>query len=406
MYLAHGPISYILNETIQKKAISKLTKQEHILVMILSILFGIFPDVDLAVLSMTNIPSFQHHLVFTHSILFFVFLWVLLNIFFWILKKILNKESRIVLKDSLLNVIQWSFLIGTLSHLFADILFSYSMSLFPLQQQITILGGVLKTNYFASSIFTPSFATEILSIGVFVLLIVRKYIKKFKIVEFLTYSFIAISSIYLLFTVYMNLNTYNKAYQFENGIKLHDTDYDGIKDRFDTDTNNNGVNNILEVNRSEMVTFIKSISDGKYLVTNTNDTVDKIKYGFGAFGSYRLISQTFFDQNLPIEPVLIQYAKTKYNIQGYNIDIPYPTLLYEYLIENGSLYYFNPYLDTGKIFFVIENEKVLNMGIVLDKDLFGIVLLNDKKLITHTQEDILNDYENADIKVVSILKQE
>ncbi len=406
MYFAHGPISYILNETIQKKEISKLTKHEHILVMIFSILFGIFPDIDLAILSMTSIPSFQHHLGFTHSILFFICLWVLLNIFFWVLKKILNKESRIVLKDSLLNVIQWSFLIGTFSHLFADLLFSYSMTFFPFQKQITILGGVLKTNYFAGYLFTPSFATELLFIVIFLLLIARKYIKKIKIVELIAYSFIALSSIYLLLTVYMNLNTYNKAFQFENGIKLHDTDYDGVEDTFDTDTNNNGINNILEVSEEEMVTFVKSISNDRYLVTNSNDIVGRIKYSFGAFGSYRLISQAFFEQNLPIEPVLVEYAKTKYNIQGYNMDIPYPTLLYEYLTENGSLYYLYPYLDTGKIFFVIENDKVLNMGIVLDKNLFGIVLLNDKKLITHTQEDILNDYENADIKVVSILRQE
>lgn len=406
MYLAHGPISYILNETIQKKEISKLTKQEQILVMILSILFGILPDIDLAILSMTNIPPFQHHLIFTHSILFFIFLWVLLNIFFWILKKILNKESRIVLKDSLLNVIQWSFLIGTLSHLFADLLFSYSVSLFPLQQQITILGGVFKTNYFANYIFTPSSATEILFISIFLMLIARRYFKKIKVVELISYSLIALSSIYLLFAVYMNLNTYNKAYQFENNIRIGDIDYDGIKDRIDSDTNSNRINNILEVNEEEMVSFVKSISTDRYFVTNSTDIVGKIKYGFGAFGSYRLISQAFFDQNLPIEPVLVEYAKAKYKIQGYNIDIPYPTLFYEYLTEKGSLYYLNPYLDTGKIFFVIENDKVLNMGIVLDKDLFGIVLLNDKKLITHTQEDILNDYENADIKVVSISQLE
>ena len=69
MFLAHGPISYILNESIQKKNISNLSKQEHVLVMFFSILFGILPDIDLALLSMTNIPPFQHHLLITHSLI-------------------------------------------------------------------------------------------------------------------------------------------------------------------------------------------------------------------------------------------------------------------------------------------------------------------------------------------------
>jgi len=67
MFLAHGPISYILNEKIQQKGISKLTKQEHIFIMILSLIFGILPDLDLAILTVTDIPPFQHHLIFSHT---------------------------------------------------------------------------------------------------------------------------------------------------------------------------------------------------------------------------------------------------------------------------------------------------------------------------------------------------
>ena len=69
MFIAHGPISYVLNEVIQRKEIKNISNQEQLLVMILSILFGIFPDIDLAILSMTNIPAFNHHLISTHSII-------------------------------------------------------------------------------------------------------------------------------------------------------------------------------------------------------------------------------------------------------------------------------------------------------------------------------------------------
>ena len=43
MFLAHGPVGYIVNEAIQKKEISKLKNHEQLIVGILSILFGILP---------------------------------------------------------------------------------------------------------------------------------------------------------------------------------------------------------------------------------------------------------------------------------------------------------------------------------------------------------------------------
>lgn len=399
MFLAHGPISYILNESIQKKRISELNKQEHLLVMILSLIFGILPDIDLAILSITNIPPFQHHLIFTHSILFFVSLWILLNLILYILKKILNKESRKAFNDNLISVIQWSFLIGTLSHLFADVLFSYSRSFFPLKEQITILGGVLEANYFTSYLLTPSFATEILAVGIFLLLLFKKYIKEIKAIRYFISLFISLSLIFVLFTIYMNLNTYNKAYHFENNVNIRDSDFDRVQDTYDSDTNENGLKNIFEADREKLTNFVTNISIGRYFVTNSDDIYGRIKYHFGAFGSYRLISQAYFEQNLPIEPVLIEYAKETYSIQEYNLDIPYPTLLYEFLLKKGNFKDFEMDVDIGRIFFITENQEVLNMGIVLEKGAFGIVLPNDKRLVTHSQEEILKIYPDSSIKI-------
>ncbi len=104
MYLAHGAASYIVNEAVQKKRISKLNDHEQLIVAILSILFGIFPDIDLVILPLISTPSFTHHSTFTHGILFFLSLWLLLNILFFVLKKMLNKKGRKILNDELLNV--------------------------------------------------------------------------------------------------------------------------------------------------------------------------------------------------------------------------------------------------------------------------------------------------------------
>ncbi|MDY0097220.1 MAG: metal-dependent hydrolase [Candidatus Dojkabacteria bacterium] len=406
MYLAHGPISYILNESIQKKNISKLSKQEHILVMILSILFGILPDIDLAILSMTNIPSFQHHSVFTHSAIFYISIWLILHILVRVLKKVLNKESRLVLRDELLNVILWSFLIGTLSHFLADLLFSYSLTLFPIQNQITILGNIFKFNYFTSYIFTPAFATEMLFLGIFLLLISKKYLKEINPLKYILYFFISLSFVYMLFTMYMNLNTYNNAYHFVDRKRNEDIDYDGIQDRYDTDTDNDGVRNIYQLDRGEGIEFVKSISTGKYLVTNSSDTWEKIKYNFGALGSYRLISQTYFEQNLPLEPVLREYYRSKNTPQTYRLSLNYPELLYEYLNEYGVHTTYDKGLYIGDIFFVMEVEKVMNMGIVVGEDTFGIVLPDDTRLVTHNLEEILKHYKATEIKVLSVLQEE
>ena len=52
MYLAHGAASYIVNEAVQKKRISKLNDHEQLMVPILRILLGTFPEMNLE-----NIPS-------------------------------------------------------------------------------------------------------------------------------------------------------------------------------------------------------------------------------------------------------------------------------------------------------------------------------------------------------------
>lgn len=398
MYLAHGPISYMLNEIIQKKNISKLNKHEQILIAIFSILFGILPDIDLAVLSITNIPPFLHHSIFTHSALFYISLWILLNILIYILKKILNKESRKVLNDKLLNILQWSFLIGTLSHFLADLLFSYSQTLFPIQKQFTILGDIFSKNYFASLIFTPPFATEIFLICIFFLFIFKKYFKDILLLKLAIYLSIFLTFVYLIFTMYMNINIYNKTYMVVDGKRVLDIDFDGVLDMYDSDTKNNGILNIYELDVKKATSFLKEISNGKYFVSSSND----IKYYFGALNSYRVISQTYNEQNLAIEPVLREYSRVKNRSKDYNHKIPYSTLLFEYLNENTQLELLSNNSQQGNIFFVLENQKVVNMGILVEEDMLATVLKNDDHFILHTVSDIQKEYPNTEIKVVNM----
>ncbi len=401
MYFAHGPISYLINQKIQKKNISKLSIHEQSIVMILSILFGILPDVDLAILTMTPIPPFTHHLLFTHSVLLYISLWILLNLVIWVLKKVLNKNGHKALNGNLMKVIQYSFLIGTISHLLSDILLSYSMTFSPLQTQVTILGGVLKANYFASYFFTPYFSVELLLTLIFLLYLFKKYIKDIKLVKYLLYISLLLSSLYLSLTIYMNLQTYNMAKHFEDGKEIQDIDYDGIQDTKDLDTDSDGINNIEDIDRGKLSLFVSDISRDKYLVSNSQSSFE---YYFGALDSYRLISQGYFEQNQPIEPVLKSYAQKKYNISSYNMDIPYTTLLYEYMLDIGVSKDIDMGKDIGNIFFVIDSEStLLNMGVLVGENTFGIVLEGDRRLVTHSKDEIMGKYPNCTIISVDTL---
>jgi len=200
----------------------------------------------------------------------------------------------------------------------------------------------------------------------------------------------------------MNLNTYNRQDHFKNGYKISDSDYDQILDKQDPDTNGNGIYNIYEVDKEKIATFIEKISNDRYFSTNSNTLVEKIKYTFGAFNSYRVISQAYLEQNLAIEPILREYTKTKYNVHKYSITLDYPSTLYEYLSDIGTLQSTDINKYRGSIFFVLKDDNVKNMGIVLGNNSFGIVLDGDSRLIKHSLEDINDKYPDADIKVVSI----
>ena len=90
MFLAHAPLSFLSNEIIQKKRISKLTQAEQIFVGIFALLAGIAPDLDIFVLQGLNLPTFIHHDIISHTLIFYVGVWILLKLIVWLIYKALN----------------------------------------------------------------------------------------------------------------------------------------------------------------------------------------------------------------------------------------------------------------------------------------------------------------------------
>ena len=399
MFLAHGPISFILNEKIQKKEIEKLKPGEHIAIALLSLFFGILPDFDLFLLSMTNYPSFLHHQVFTHSILFWLAVWLLLRLLIQLFKNITKGSIRKALSDTFLNVLQKAFLIGTMSHLLADILFSYTQIFLPLQFEATILGNLFSRNYFGGNFFSVSMMVEVLILIFFVYLFYKIFLKESKLFQYLLLGVTGISFILLLLSMYVSLNTYNKSIHFENGIAVYDMDFDSIIDYQDADTDNDRRDNIRSVDKSRFSTDVRNILEGEYLTSSGDTLWSKYIHLYGGFNSYRVISQAYFEQNLPIEPVLRDFALKEYNIREYNIPQKYSNLLYMYFEKNNLLRRLNVHTPIGKIFFVIDGEEVVNMGVVLDKNTVGIVLEDDMRTRLHTLDSINERYSKYTILV-------
>jgi len=399
MFLAHGPISFILNEKIQKKEIEKLTPGEHISIALLSLFFGILPDFDLLLLSMTKYPPFQHHQVFTHSLIFWLILWILLRLLLYVFKNIVRGNIKKVLNDNFLNVLQKTFLIGVLSHLLTDILFSYSQIFLPLQLEVTILGEVLSKNYFGGNFFSVSMMVEILILILFVYLVYKIFLKRSKILEYVLLVVTGFAVIFLTLSVYISLNTYNKAIHFKNGIVVYDDDFDTIIDYKDSDTNNDGIDNIRSLQKGIFVKDVKNILEGEYLTSSGNTLWSKYIHLYGGLNSYRVISQAFFEQNIPIEPVLRDFALKEYNIREYSITHKYSNLLYMYFKQNNLLKEFNVNVTSGNLFFVIDGDSVVNMGVVLDNNMVGIVLEDDMRTRLHSLTSIYERYSKYTILV-------
>lgn len=395
MFLAHGPLSVVLNEVVQKKKISNLTKGEHITVVLLSFFFGILPDFDILALSMTNIPPFLHHQVFTHSILFWVLIWVILYLCIYILKRISNSEVKRILNSKIISVIQFSFLIGVLSHLFADVLLAYSQILFPLKTELTIFGGILTKNYFSGYLYSPSMALEGVILGVFLLFLYKSFLKESNIFKYVVLSVIVFFSLLFCINTYMNLNTYNNTHYRNEGKIVYDEDFDTLLDYKDPDTNNDGRNNLIDVSRSKLVESVYEILESESLTTNNEKSLwENIKYRYGALNSYRLISQAFLEQNKPIEPVLKIYAQQEYEIEGYVVDEKYEDLLFKYFDERKLFRDLTRRNVPGKLLFVVDEKgnELINVGVFLNGEDVGIVLPTDKRTKLHSMEELVTYY--------------
>lgn len=394
MFIAHAPIAYMLNEKVQKKGISKLGRREQILIALFSLFFGILPDFDYFILLNSRVPTFQHHLYYFHSLVFWIPMWVLFYLSTLLVYRYLESRHRKIFTKQFLNILSLTFVLGTLSHLLADLLVSYNAILYPLPTQVSVLGGVFHINFFTSYFFSMQFAIELIILGIFGYLILKRFFKSVIFSKAIKFVYIPLSCFYLIFCIFMNLNTYNKGFEMSNGSVMYDKDFDGIIDSKDMDTDNDGVNNLKDADIDVVKGNAKRIlSDSGY-----TDNTKLFKY-FGGMSSYRLVSQSYFEANKAIEPVLSDYYRKETNTFSYGLDFKYDEYLYIYLDTLNPLVKYDEQTDISKfdLFFVISNEEVYNLGFVFDNDNIGTVLKSDFRTKLHSFRDVVDTYKGMDL---------
>jgi hypothetical protein len=397
MLLAHGPIAYMLNGRIQKKSISKLRRRDQILIAFFALFFGILPDFDYFILLNSDIPTFQHHLYYFHSLVFWIPLWVLFYLSTILIGRYLESNHRKIFSKEFLNILSLTFFISTFSHLLADLFVSYSALLYPLPTQVSVLGGIFHINLFTGYLFSVQFGIELIILTIFFALILKDFFRKTLLSEYVKYLLLPLTILYLVFVIFMNLNTYNQTSELRNGSLMHDEDFDSVVDSKDLDSNNNGLNNLEDVEIELIKENAKRIlNEGVY-----TDNISILRY-WGGLNSYRLVSQSFFEVNKSIEPVLNDYYKKVSGDYNYSPDFKYEDYLFNYLMENrqSQLYIDGMDLSYFDMFFVIENEEVQNLGILFDNGEVGTVLDSDIRTNLHSIKDVLNSYKSKEIYLI------
>jgi len=399
MFLAHAPISFLGNELIQKKGIAKLKQNEKVLVGIASLLFGIIPDIDILILIGSGLPAFIHHTVMSHTPIFYFVVWLLLKLIYWIVKRWFSKPVEKFLNPEFVNVLINTFLIATLLHLAMDIFAEDIMLLYPFTtQNFTLFKYAFEPNLYGGYFMGITFAIEILMVGIFLISLLNKFVKKSTIHTILNVLFVVPGILFIGFGTYAYFNTYNRSILRDiNGKVNVDIDTDEMFDGYDMDIDNDGKDNILDIDLKNLVPQVKAILEsGKWTAdSGTTKLVDRFKYGYGGMTSFRLISQAYYNIHSPISPVLKDMLLKDNSIEGYSAEYDSQEAFYKYFNYRKMLKALNPdtILAQGAVFFVLdEKDTVLNVGIALENDNVGTVLPYDKKLKTHTLKEVTNYY--------------
>lgn len=401
MLIAHASISIIANRLFNKQGYKN--KKISIVSDIMAGLFGILPDFDLFYILASNNSAFNHHDLISHTPIFWIFVFLILRYGLYAISNLFNKETGKAFNKNIINIFTSSLLIGTLSHLFAD-LFTAEIKLFyPINNYAySFLGNIAPTNIFVGYKLHPVFGLELVLIITSLYMLAQAYLNISKFKTFLKYLTIIIAVLISLPYIYIYQITYHKEIfpLQSNGLSNYDKDNDHLIDSADLDTNNDGQNNIQDVDYNKLI-------DDTYEILNSHklNGYNHLALNIGGYDSERIILGAYQQQGKAIEPVLYNYLqlnnRSLKDSGGYtNILIDY-LKTYKGLSDKESLMKISDY-PQGRIFFIMnyDTNKAENIGIILRNDEIGITLPNEKQLKVHTMNNIEQTYGNTNYYVL------
>ncbi len=407
MFLAHAPIAFLGNQLMQKKKIVQLKQSEAVIVGIFALLFGILPDIDILALIGFSVPQFMHHAYMSHTPIFYIGIWIFLRLFYWVSKRWFNKTTLKFLNPEFVNVILNTFLIATLLHILADIFAEDIMLLYPFTTQyFTIFKYALQPNLFGGYFLGVTFGLEVVLCSVFFIYLLNVVFKKSLLHKIVNILLVVPSILFLILTIYAHFNTYNRNILYDsNGKVNYDLDYDTLRDDLDMDVDNDGKDNIMDIDLKKLVAQVKEIVESKKWTADIEDSSlqGQIRYKVGGFTSFRLLSQAYSNIHSPISPVLKDMLTKDGSIEKYSRIYDSQGAFYKYFNNKKILLELDPNVEgtiaQGALFFVSnDKEEVLNMGIVLEENNLGTVLPYDKNLKTHTLKELTN-YYGTEVKI-------
>lgn len=241
MIFAHGPASFLLCHVFKKHWSKNFSRRNIIWLFIISIIGGIFPDIDLIYYYLSS-ASFSHHEIFTHSLLFYVILCGTACFIGWLLKK------RIVYVGSII------FFGGILTHFIADSIGAGVVWLYPFSKALIGMDSFAwyRDTWLGNNYFIVNYTLEGIIYFLLFILIIFKLVKKKKNKILLTSSCAVFLSAFLFFLFFIsqhlfhsNSAMYYDDFDHDKIINKYDLDIDGdnILNIYDPDIDNDGIDN-------------------------------------------------------------------------------------------------------------------------------------------------------------------
>ena len=401
MIIAHASVSILANRLFNKNAYK--SKKMSIASDVLAGLFGILPDFDFFYLVAFGGSTFNHHSLISHTPFFWIVIFLILRFGLYFVSKLFNKETGKALNSKVINIFTSSLLIGTLSHMFADLFTGEIKLLYPFSDHgFSLFGNITPNNLFAGYTMNPIFGLELILIIISLYVLINDYfnVKTYKkVLQILTAVSITLIAISYGYVYYITFH--KEVFPFQsNGFPNYDIDNDHLIDTSDLDTNNDGKNNLQDVNYDLLVKDAYEIINSHKL-TGYNRLALKI----GGYDSSRIIFGAYAQQTKSAIPVLDNYMIV--NHISLNVKKDYMAVFLDYLTHYKSVTGKNKedylrFAPKGNIFFILDNNNnLVDEGVILDNHELAITLPSEKTMRVHTIDDLKQAYSDNSYYIIA-----